>query len=189
MFFVIPTIGPKGMMSRATVFGDEHSDQIDKAAGRATFHVNIDMSGCLRNRWLGHDKDALFSYGQCLQREGVGSAACLDSFSPFSEAKRVRQLANSKNAFAIVELNLPLAHSVQKTEIVQLFGLNFTLLLVSTHATVVVKPQAWFLVPLEVIGEIVNDLLRLQTLCLEIDTAKFVSVSAYDYPAGMVYML
>ena len=119
----------------------------------------------------------------------MGSAACLDSFSPFFEAKRVGQLANSKNAFAIVELNLPLAHSVQKTEIIQLFGLGFTLLLVSTYATVVVQPQAWFLVPLEVIGEIVNDLLRPQLMCLEIDTTRFVSVPAYDYSAGRAYML
>jgi hypothetical protein len=86
-------------------------------------------------------------------------------------------------------LNLPLAHSVQKTEIIQLFGLGFTLLLVSTYATVAVQPQAWFLVPLKVIGDIVNDLLRLQVLCLKINTTRFVSVSAYNYSDRRAYML
>src|SRR5262252_4566112 len=118
--FVLPTIGPEGLMARATVVGDKHTDQIDKAAGRVPFHVHVDLRGGLRKRWLGHNKDAVFSYGQGLQREGVGSAACLDSFAPFSEAKRVGQLAHRKNAFAMVELPLPLAHAVQQTEIIQL---------------------------------------------------------------------
>ena len=59
--FVLPTIGPEGLMARATVVGDTHADQIDKAAGRVPFHVHVDMRGGLRNRWLGHDKDAVFS--------------------------------------------------------------------------------------------------------------------------------
>ena len=70
----------------------------------------------------------------------MGSAACFNSFAPFSEAKRVGQLAHRKNAFAMVELNLPLAHAAQQTEIIQLCGLGFALLLVSTDATVVVQP-------------------------------------------------
>jgi hypothetical protein len=78
----------------------------------------------------------------------------------------------------MVELHLPLAHSVQKTEIIQLCGFGSTLLLVATDATVVVEPQAWFLVPLEVIGEIVQDLLRLHLLGPEVDTTRFVSVAA-----------
>jgi hypothetical protein len=59
--FVLPTIGPEDLMSRATVVGDKHTDQIDKAAGRAPFHVHVDLRGGLRNRWLGHDTDAVFS--------------------------------------------------------------------------------------------------------------------------------
>src|SRR4029434_4241386 len=132
---------------------------MDKAAGRAPFHVHVDLRGGLRNRWLGHNKDAVFSYGQGLQRERMGSAACLYSFTEFCEAIRVGQLAHRKNAVALVELELPLAHSVQQTEIIQLGGLGFALLLVSTDATVVVQPEAWLLLPLEVLGEIVQDLL------------------------------
>src|SRR4029450_3224429 len=98
-------------------------------------------------------------------------------------------MAHRKNAFALVELELPLAHSVQQTEIIQLGGLGFALLLVSTDATVVVQPEAWFLLPLEVIGEIVQDLLRLHLLCPEVNTTSFVRVSAYDDSAGRADML
>jgi hypothetical protein len=119
----------------------------------------------------------------------VGSAACLDSFAPFSEAKRVGQLAHRKNAFAMVELPLPLAHAVQQTEIIQLGGFGFTLLLVATDATVVVQPEAWLLVPLEVSGEIVQDVLRLHLLCPEVNTTSLVRVSADDDPAGRADML
>ena len=59
--FVLPTIGPESLMARATMVSDKHTDQIDKAAGRVPFHVHVDMRGGLRNRWLGHDKDAVFS--------------------------------------------------------------------------------------------------------------------------------
>ena len=59
--FVLPTIGPEGMMSRATVVSDTHTDQIDKAAGGAPFHVNVDLCGGRRHHGLGHDKDAVFS--------------------------------------------------------------------------------------------------------------------------------
>ena len=59
--FVLPTVGPEDLMSRATVVGDKYADQIDKAAGRVPFHVHVDMRGGLRNRWLGHNKDAVFS--------------------------------------------------------------------------------------------------------------------------------
>lgn len=59
--FVLPTIGPESLMARATVVSDKYTDQIDKAAGRVPFHVHVDLRGGLRNRWLGHDKDAVFS--------------------------------------------------------------------------------------------------------------------------------
>src|SRR5262245_14960613 len=84
----------------------------------------------------------------------------------------------------MVELNLPLAHAAQQTEIIQLCGLGFALLLGSTDATVVVQPEAWLLLPLEVIGKIVQDLLRLPLLCPEVNTTSFVRVSAYDDAAG-----
>jgi hypothetical protein len=89
----------------------------------------------------------------------------------------------------MVELDLPLAHSVQQTEIIQLGGLGFALLLVATDATVVVQPEAWLLVPLEVRGEIVQDLLRLHLLCPEVDTTRLVRVSIYDDAAGRADML
>jgi hypothetical protein len=89
----------------------------------------------------------------------------------------------------MVELSLPLAHAVQQTEIIQLGGFGFTLLLVSTDATVVVQPEAGLLVPLEVLGEIVQDLLRLHLLCPEGNTTSFVRVSAYDDAAGRADML
>ena len=45
------------------------------------------------------------------------------------------------------------------------------------------------LVPLEVLGEIVQDLLRLHLLCPEVNTTSFVRVSAYDDSAGRADML
>ena len=39
--FVLPTVGPEDLMSRATVVGDKYADQIDKAAGRVPFHLPI----------------------------------------------------------------------------------------------------------------------------------------------------
>src|SRR5215813_4403025 len=89
----------------------------------------------------------------------------------------------------MVALNLPLAHAAQQTEIIQLCGLGFALLLGSTDATVVVQPEAWLLLPLEVIGKIVQDLLRLHLLCPEVNTTSFVRVSAYDDAAGRADML
>src|SRR6266849_10794763 len=72
---------------------------------------------------------------------------------------------------------------------VKLCGLSFTLLLVSTDATVIVQPQARFLVLLEVVGKILKDLLCLQLLCVELDTARCVRVSTDDYAAGRADML
>jgi hypothetical protein len=89
----------------------------------------------------------------------------------------------------MVALNLPLAHAVQQTEIIQLGGFGFTLRLVATDATVVVQPEAWLLVPVEVLGEIVQDLLRLHLLCPEVNTTSFVRVSAYDDSVGRADML
>jgi len=89
----------------------------------------------------------------------------------------------------MVELPLPLAHAVQQTEIIQLGGFGLTLLLVSTDTTVVVQPEVWLLVPLEVSGEIVQDLLRLHLLCPEVDTTSFVRVSVYDDATGRADML
>jgi hypothetical protein len=45
------------------------------------------------------------------------------------------------------------------------------------------------LVPLEVSGEIVQDLLHLHLLCPEVNTTRFVRVSAYDNSAGRADML
>jgi hypothetical protein len=70
-----------------------------------------------------------------------------------------------------------------------LCGLGFALLLVATNATVVVQPEAWLLVPLEISGEIVQDLLRLHLLCPEVNTTSFVRVSAYNDAAGRADML
>jgi hypothetical protein len=53
----------------------------------------------------------------------------------------------------------------------------------------VVQPEAWFLLPLEVLGKIVQDLLRLHLLCPEVNTTSFVCVSAYDDAAGRTDML
>ena len=89
----------------------------------------------------------------------------------------------------MIQLYLPFGHSVQQTEIIQLGGFSLTLLLVWTDATVIVQPQAWFLMPLEVVSKIINDLLCLHLLCREINTASFVRVSAYGYATGSADML
>jgi hypothetical protein len=78
----------------------------------------------------------------------------------------------------MVALDLPRAPAVQQTEIIQLGGFGFTLRLVATAATGVVQPQAWWLVPVEGSGEIVQDLLCLHLLCPEVNTTSFVRVSA-----------